>query len=66
MSTKGKVLLSDYLYRFTIFKIGRPVSFYEEEGHELGSVHLFPPGYRFADGYSELLGNFAEKHSGLL
>ncbi len=47
---------------------GTPVSFHtsEEAGHELGSVGVFPPGYRCTNGYSGLLGNFAEKHSGLL
>ena len=43
---------------------GKPVSFhvFEGAGHELGGIGLLPPGYRFVDGYSELLGDFAEKH----
>jgi len=41
---------------------GKPVSFhvFEDEGHELGGVGIF--GYQFVEGYSELLGDFAERH----
>jgi pimeloyl-ACP methyl ester carboxylesterase len=42
---------------------GLPVTFhvYEGEGHELGGVGI--TGYRFVDGYAELLGDFAERHT---
>ena len=42
---------------------GRPVSWhvYEGAGHELGSVRIFPPGYSFVEGYSDLLGEFADR-----
>jgi len=42
--------------------VGKRVSFhvFDDEGHELGGVGLF--GYRFVEGYSELLGDFAERN----
>lgn len=45
---------------------GKPVTShtYEGEGHELGGVGLFPPGYSFVDGYSKLIGDFAVQHAG--
>lgn len=44
-------------------KASRPVSFriFDGEGHELGGVGL--RGYGFVEGYSELLGSFAERHT---
>lgn len=41
---------------------GRPVSWhvFEHEGHELGGVGV--RGYRFAEGYATLLGDFAAAH----
>jgi predicted esterase len=41
---------------------GRPVSYhvFAGEGHELGGVSMF--GYQFADGYADLLGDFAAGH----
>ncbi len=45
---------------------GKPVSFhvFEGAGHELGGVSLLSLGYRFVDGYANLVGAFAEQHVG--
>ncbi len=45
---------------------GKPLSFhvFEGAGHELGGFRLLSLGYRFVDGYAELLGAFAERHTG--
>jgi hypothetical protein len=44
---------------------GRPVLFhvYEGSGHELGSVTVLPPFYRFEPGYETLIGDFALAHT---
>lgn len=45
---------------------GRPFSTYvfENEGHEIGGFTPWPPLYKFADGYADLIGDFAERHAG--
>ncbi len=43
---------------------GKPLTsfVFEDEGHELGGFTPLPPLYKFADGYAELIGDFAEQH----
>lgn len=44
---------------------GRPISYhvFPGEGHELGGFRLSTLGYEFVDGYADLIGDFAEKHT---
>lgn len=46
--------------------LGRPVFYHIYEGgdHELATIGLLPPWYRFLDGYAELIGDFALRHTG--
>ncbi len=46
--------------------LGRPVSYHVFEGgdHELAAIGLMPPWYRFLDGYAEMIGAFALRHTG--
>lgn len=45
---------------------GRPVFYHVFEGgdHELATIGLLPPWYRFLDGYAEMIGDFALRHTG--
>lgn len=45
-----------------LIEAGLPVSYrvFEGEGHELGGVSPFPPFYRFARGYAELIADYAQ------
>jgi predicted acyl esterase len=47
--------------------LGRPMRHhvFEDEGHEIGGLRWWPPGYRFADGYAQLIGDFAVRHLAL-
>ncbi|NNE71449.1 MAG: hypothetical protein HKN29_13955 [Rhodothermales bacterium] len=44
---------------------GRPISYhvFPGEGHELGGFRLSTLGYEFVDGYADLIGDFAERHT---
>ncbi len=56
---------ADCVKRLTqLRRAGRPISFhvFEGAGHELGGVGI--TGYRFVQGYEELLGAFADEHVG--